>query len=787
MMDQAFIGDLKDTLFAEARCEPASATPYELHNALSKCLMKRIAEPWARGERERAARRRAYYLSAEFLVGRAVFNNLLSLGVLDEVSGALREAGADLNALEEIEDAALGNGGLGRLAACFLDSAATLGYPLDGYGIRYRYGLFRQSFRDGFQEESADDWMRYGDPWSVRRESDAVEVQFADHTVRAVPYDMPVIGWGGKRFSTLRLWQSEPLQAFDFQKFNDQDYDGAVEEKNRAEEISGVLYPNDSEEAGKILRIKQQYFFCSAAVQDILRSFTAAHGSDFSLLPRFCAVQLNDTHPTVAICELIRLLCRNFGADFDGAFSAAQQVFHYTNHTVMAEALEKWDAEIYRKVLPDIWELIERIDEKQQRTFLALGGKFAENLEECRVIKKDAVQMANLAVYGSSTVNGVAKLHTEILKKDVLRQWYELEPEKFQNKTNGVTQRRWLALCNPELSSLITRLLGSDSWITDLSLLQGTAKFADDAGVLDEFISVKQEKKRQLAAYIDKKEGVLLPESFLFDIQAKRLHEYKRQMLNALSILDFYFGLKDGSIRDFTPTAFLFGAKAAPGYVRAKAIIKLINEIGKLVNSDPQTRDFLRVVFVRNYDVSYAEKLVCAANLSEQISTAGTEASGTGNMKFMLNGTPTLGTYDGANVEIVEEAGEQNNYIFGARVEELDRIRATYDPNDVYQSNPRVRRALDALIDGTLGEGKEGVFGELYTSILEGASWHRPDPYFLLYDFGSYQETRLRANREYRNGRDFAKKEFLNMAHAGRFSSDRTVREYARDIWKIDT
>lgn len=786
-MDQAFLRDLKDTLFDRFQCEPASAKPCELHNALSECVMKRIAGTWARSERERSGRRRAYYLSAEFLVGRAVFNNLLSLGIFNDVSDALREAGADLGTLEEIEDAALGNGGLGRLAACFLDSAATLGYPLDGYGIRYRYGLFRQDFRDGFQAESADDWMRYGDPWSVRRESDAVEVKFADHTVRAVPYDMPVIGWGGKHFSTLRLWQSEPVHAFDFQKFNDQDYDGAVEEKNRAEEISGVLYPNDSEESGKILRIKQQYFFCSAAVQDILCGFAAAHGKDCGLLPQLCAVQLNDTHPTVAICEFIRLLCRDFGADFDGAFSAAQQVFHYTNHTVMAEALEKWDADVYRKVLPDIWELIEKIDERQQRTFLALGGKYAENLEKCRVIQKDAVQMANLAVYGSSTVNGVAKLHTEILKKDVLHSWFELEPEKFQNKTNGVTPRRWLALCNPELSSLITRLLGDETWVTDLSLLSRTAKFADDTTVLDEFISVKQEKKRQLAAYIEKKEGVLLPDSFLFDIQAKRLHEYKRQMLNALSILDFYFGLKDGSIRDFTPTAFLFGAKAAPGYVRAKAIIKLINEISRLINADPQTRDLLRVVFVRNYDVSYAEKLVCAANLSEQISTAGTEASGTGNMKFMLNGTPTLGTYDGANVEIVEEAGEENNYIFGARVEELDQIRENYDPNVIYQSNLRVRRALDALIDGTLGEGKEGVFGELYTSILEGASWHRPDPYFLLYDFESYQETRLRANREYRDTQKFAKKEFLNMAHAGRFSSDRTVREYAQEIWKIDT
>ena len=451
----------------------------------------------------------------------------------------------------------------------------------------------------------------------------------------------------------------------------------------------------------------------------------------------------------------------------------------------MAEALEKWDAELYGKVLPEIVGIVKKIDAYQEKAFTALGGTFAENLEACRVLKDDTIHMANLAVYGSATVNGVAKLHTEILKSDVLREWYELAPEKFQNKTNGITQRRWLALCNPELSGLITRLLGGSAWVTELSRLAETAKFADDGAVLDEFAAIKREKKRQLAAYISAKEGAELPEDFLFDIQAKRLHEYKRQLLNALSILDLYFGIKDGTVRDFTPTAFLFGAKAAPGYLRAKAIIKLINEIGKMIDGDPAARGLLRVVFVQNYDVSYAEKLVCAADLSEQISTAGTEASGTGNMKFMLNGTPTLGTYDGANVEIVEEAGMENNYIFGARVEELDRIRETYDPTEIYKNNPRVKRALDALVDGTLSDGGTGMFRELYDSILKGASWHRPDQYFLLRDFEAYQETRLRANRDYRDTRAFARRGFLNMAHAGRFSSDRTVREYAEEIWQI--
>ena len=784
MIDSDFIGEIKRLLSARCRCGLSDARPQELHGALSQYLMDRIAGKWEESEREYDGKKRVYYLSAEFLVGRAVYNNLLALGLTGETERLLHENGASLASLEEIEDAALGNGGLGRLAACFLDSAATMGIPMQGCGIRYRFGLFRQKFEDGFQKETADNWMRFGDPWSVRREGEAVTVRFADQTVRAVPYDMPIIGWGGTHVNTLRLWQSEPENEFDFDAFNNQEYDEAVLEKNRAEDISRVLYPNDSEEPGKLLRIKQEYFFCSAALQDLFRKFAPQCGGNWGKLENLCTLQLNDTHPTVAVCEFIRIL-GEYGVDFEDAFELARKIFHYTNHTVMAEALEKWDAGLYSKVLPEIVGIVEQIGAYQEKTFTALGGAFAENLEACRVLKDDTIHMANLAVYGSATVNGVAKLHTEILKSDVLREWYELAPEKFQNKTNGITQRRWLALCNPELSGLITRLLGGNAWVTELSRLAETAKFADDGAVLDEFAAVKQEKKRQLAAYISAKEGIGLDGAFLFDIQAKRLHEYKRQLLNALSILDLYFGIKEGTIRDFTPTAFLFGAKAAPGYVRAKAIIKLINEIGKMIDGDPTVRDLLRVVFVQNYDVSYAEKLVCAANLSEQISTAGTEASGTGNMKFMLNGTPTLGTYDGANVEMVGEAGMQNNYIFGARVEELDRIRETYDPTEIYENNLRVKRALDALTDGTLDDGGTGLFRELQDSILKGASWHRPDQYFLLRDFESYQETRLRANRDYRDTRAFARRSFLNMAHAGYFSSDRAVREYAEDIWHV--
>ncbi|MCI1955099.1 MAG: glycogen/starch/alpha-glucan phosphorylase [Oscillospiraceae bacterium] len=793
-LDSEFSSEMKRKLLLRSGGAPEAAAPQELHEALSECLMERVAPVWEESRKRYARGRRVFYLSAEFLVGRAVYNNVLALGLTEKARELFKSLGADWNAMEEVEDAALGNGGLGRLAACYMDSAATLGLPVRGYGIRYRFGLFRQKFKNGFQTEQADDWTRYGDPWSVRRERDAATVRYADGAVRAVPYDMPVIGYGGKNVNTIRLWQSEPEEPFDFGKFNGQRYDEAVGRKNRAEDISRALYPNDTTDEGKILRIRQEYFFCSASMQDILHTYTARHGEDFSKLADFCAVQMNDTHPAVAVCELIRLL-EGRGVGFETAFGIARRTFRYTNHTVMAEALETWDEGLYASVLPEICKIIGEIARYQKAEFTRLGGKFAENLAPCAVVtgetardgapEKRTVRMANLAVYASAAVNGVAKLHTEILKNDVLKAWYELYPERFHNVTNGITQRRWLALCNPGLAALITRLLGSRAWVTDLSQLKKLEPFAADGAVLDEFRRIKQEQKRRLSELIARREGAEIPPDFLFDIQAKRLHEYKRQFLNALSILDLYYGIKDGSVRNFTPTAFLFGAKAAPGYVRAKGIIKLINEIARLVDSDPAVRDRLRVAFVQNYDVSYAEKLVPAADLSEQISTAGTEASGTGNMKFMLNGAPTLGTYDGANIEIVERAGLENNYIFGARVEELDRIRETYDPAGIYRSDARVRRVLDALTDGTLDDGGTGVFAELRDSILKGASWHRPDQYFLLYDFNSYREARLRANRDFRDGRAFARKGFLNVANAGYFSSDRSVREYAREIWGL--
>ncbi len=758
------------------------ATPKELHYALSKAVMADIHPNWEASQEAHASQKRAYYLSAEFLMGRAVYNNLYCLGILDEVKAALNEKGVDLNLLEDIEDDALGNGGLGRLAACFLDSAATLDLPLDGYGIRYQYGLFKQYFENGFQKEMPDDWQRFGDPWSIRRDDLAVTVNFARESVRAVPYDMPIIGYKTTNIGTLRLWQSEAIENFNLELFNEQKYDKAVKAKNDAENISKVLYPNDDTDAGKKLRLKQQYFFCSASLQDIIRSYKKTH-SDFSEFADCFAIQLNDTHPTVSIAELIRILMDEEGMKFEDAFAIAQKTFAYTNHTIMAEALEKWGIRLFRSVLPRIYKIIQMIDARLVKDLTAKGVS-AEALEEYRIIDGDRIHMAKLAIYASSAINGVARIHTEILKDTELHCWYELYPERFQNKTNGITQRRWFGLCNQELSGYVTELIG-DKWGTDLTALKELEKYQDDPAVLQKLIDIKAEKKAQLVDYIKEYEGVTLNPSFIFDIQVKRLHEYKRQLLNAFSIIDIYFSLKEGKLPDFTPTAFIFGAKSAPGYYRAKGIIKFINEIANLVNNDPDTKDKLNVLFVTNYRVSYAEKLIPAADVSEQISTAGTEASGTGNMKFMLNGAVTLGTFDGANVEIVEQAGEENNYIFGARVEEIEEIKDSYNPKAIYESNPRIKRVLDTLIDGTFDDNGTGVFKELYTSLLEGASWHKPDNYFLLQDFESYVDAKLRVNADYKNRLAFSKKCLLNIANSGMFSSDRTIQQYADEIWHI--
>ena len=746
------------------------ATAQELHDSLGQAVMMAIHENWSRSKEKRATSRRAFYFSAEYLVGRMVYSNLYNLGILQPLRQAFQDKGIDLACLEEIEDDALGNGGLGRLAACFLDSAATMNLPLSGYGLRYRFGLFKQRFdENGSQRELADDWTKYGDPWSYRRDRHTVRVEFADQTVLAVPYVMPVIGYDTDYVGTLWLWQCEAEQELDFDAFNAQDYIKALDAKNRAEDITRVLYPNDSTYEGKRLRIKQQYVLSSASLQNILRSYKEDHGNDLSAFADFCAIQLNDTHPAMSIPELIRLLEKE-GMSFDASLAIAQRTFSYTNHTIMGEALEKWDLGLLESVVPEIAHIIRRIDERCRAEHPNLF-----------IIRDNQAHMANLSVYVSSYVNGVAKIHSEILKNSLFRDWYAAYPQRFQNKTNGITPRRWLGLSNPELCGLLDSKIGS-GYLKDLDKLAGLRDQIDEMTV-KQFNAIKLEKKRQLCRVIEEQEGVALDPTFIFDVQVKRLHEYKRQLLNALGIMDLYLSIKDGSIRDFTPTAFIFGAKAAPGYRRAKTIIHYVNRIADLINNDPAMNGVMKVVFVQNYNCSYAEHIIPAADISEQISPAGTEASGTGNMKLMLNGAVTLGTLDGANVEIAEQAGRENEYIFGATVEEINMVKPNYNARSFYEANPNLRRAVDTLIDGTVPTDEEQH--ELYTSLLEGASWHKPDQYFLFYDFDSYKKARLAANRDYNDRIAFGRKCLLNVAAAGKFSSDRTIRQYADEIWHI--
>lgn len=757
---------------------------YEVHNAVGEVVMEMYSEQWQKSREKHLSGRRAAYLSMEFLVGRAIQNNLLCLGIYDDVAEVLRnDFGFEMSEFEEIEDAALGNGGLGRLAACFLDSAATLNLPLDGYGIRYKYGLFKQSIVDGFQREEADDWSRNGDPWSERRD-EAVLVSFSGQTVFAVPYDMPIFGCKTDNIGTLRLWQAEPVKEFDFETFNNQNYLEASKEKIFAEDISRVLYPNDDTNEGKKLRLKQQYFFSCASLTDIIRKHKARFGTVDNLADHI-SIQLNDTHPVISIPELIRQLVDYEGYTFEKALEMAGKIFNYTNHTVMQEALEKWWVGLVEELLPRIYEIIIQINESLISDMYNKGVQ-KDKIDRIKIIKGELIHMADMACYASSHINGVAEIHTQILKDTVLADWYSIYPERFLNETNGITQRRWLALCNSELSGLITELLGTDKWTVDLDMLKELEKYGDDEAILRRFIDIKHEKKAQLAGFILEHDNVEIAPTSVYDIQIKRLHEYKRQLLNAFSILWIYYGIKDGIIKNFTPTTFIFGAKSAPGYKRAKAIIKYINEIGRIVSSDPETKNLLNVVFVQNYNVSYAEKLVAAADVSEQISTAGTEASGTGNMKLMLNGAVTLGTYDGANIEIVQEAGEENNYIFGAKVEELEKIVPEYDSRAVFAADPMIRKVVSSLIDGTVSDGGSGDFRELYTSLLDGASWHKPDHYYLLGDLRSYVEAKLRCINDYGTDRiAFARKQWFNMCNAGKFSSDRTIADYAENVWKI--
>lgn len=746
------------------------ATPQELHEALGQAVMMAISDNWSKSKKARMHERKAYYISAEYLIGRLVYSNLFNLGILDEMKELFAQRGVDLAVLEDIEDDALGNGGLGRLAACFLDSAASIDIPLSGYGLRYKFGLFKQSFdENGSQVEKADDWTKFGDPWSYRRYNHTVKIKFPDHTVLAVPYDVPVIGYGTQNVGTLRLWQCEAEQELDFGAFNDQDYLRALDAKNKAEDITRVLYPNDSTWEGKRLRIKQQYVLSSASLQDMIRTFKSAHGGDLRRFAEFYAVQLNDTHPAMSIPELIRLLM-NEGMSFDEAFNVAQKTFSYTNHTVLSEALEKWPLDLMRSVVPEIVEIICRIDQKLRWEHPGLY-----------IVKDNTAHMANLSIYVGSYVNGVAEIHSQILKDDCFKDWYHAYPERFQNKTNGITPRRWIGLCNPELSSLITEKVGGD-FLKDLELLEKLKPQINDE-LVSRFNAIKHQKKEQLCAVIEKHEGIRLNPDFLFDVQVKRLHEYKRQLMNALSIVDIYFRLKEGRLPDFYPTVFLFGAKSAPGYARAKAIIRYINRVAKLINNDPAVSDKLKVVFVQNYNCSYAEHIIPAADISEQISPAGKEASGTGNMKLMLNGAVTLGTLDGANVEIAQEAGMENEYIFGHTVEQINAITPTYRARDLYDSNADLRRAINTLVDGTVPT--DGDQQELFHALLDGTNWHIPDHYYVLLDYASYMDTKLRANHEYKDRMAFGRKCLQNVASAAKFSSDRTIRQYAEEIWHI--
>ena len=746
------------------------ASAQELHEALGQALMMAISENWNNAKRIRMHHRKAYYFSAEYLIGRLVYSNMYNMGILDEMKKLFADRGVDLSILEDIEDAALGNGGLGRLAACFLDSAASTNIPLSGYGLRYRFGLFKQKFdQNGNQVETADDWAKFGDPWSYRRYNHTVKVSFPDQTVLAVPYDVPIIGYGTKNVGTLRLWQCEAEEELDFNAFNDQDYLRALTQKNKAEDITRVLYPNDSTWEGKRLRIKQQYVLSSASLQDMLRTYKSAHGNDLSHFADYYAVQLNDTHPAMSIPELIRLLMAE-GMTFEHSFDIAQKTFSYTNHTVMGEALEKWDLDLMRSVVPEIVEIILRIDEKLKSEHPNLF-----------VVQNNTAHMANLSVYVGTYVNGVAEIHSQILKDDLFHEWYQVYPERFQNKTNGVTPRRWIGLCNPELTQMIKYRIGSD-FLNDLDRISALKPMIDD-DMVRQFNAIKRQKKEQLCKVLQKQEGISLNPDFIFDVQVKRLHEYKRQLLNALSIVDIYFRLKQGELPNFQPTVYLFGAKSAPGYARAKAIIRYINRVAFMINNDPEVADKLKVIFVQNYNCSYAEHIIPAADISEQISPAGTEASGTGNMKLMLNGAVTLGTLDGANVEIVKEAGMENNYIFGATVEDINACKDSYYPRGIYEADHHLRRAVDTLVDGTVPTDDDQR--ELYHALLDGSSWHKADHYYLLLDYAPYMKAKLQANADYADRLSFGRKCLMNVASGAKFSSDRTIRQYAEEIWHI--
>lgn len=758
---------LKNNLRGYYNKEINEATTKEIYNSLVKAVMSNVSSDWKKSKK--TYNKRCGYLSAEFLIGRLIYANLLNLGLLEETKEILEKNGLDINMFEDVEDAALGNGGLGRLAACFLESAATKEIPLDGYGLRYHFGLFKQTFVNGFQNEEADDWLKWGDPFSVLCEDDTRIVEFKDFKVKAIPYDMPVIGYDSKCINTLRLWEAQPVEKFNFKAFDDMHGEEIAKNSFKASEITDVLYPNDNTKEGKLLRLRQEYFMVSASLQDVLAKYKIS-GRPWKEFYKHQIFQLNDTHPVLAIPEFIRLLTKE-GLSFDDSLELAKKTFNFTNHTVMQEALEKWSVDMLEELIPNVLEQIVNIQKALEKEL---------DTNTYYIIRNNTVHMANLAIYVGGKINGVAKIHSNILINDTFKDWYKIYPDKFVNVTNGITPRRWIALNNPKLRDSITNLIG-EGWIKDLTELNKLGDKVHTDKYLKQFKEIRLENKQILSDYIYKHEGIRIPTSFIFDIQIKRLHEYKRQLMNAFSILYLYYELKDGNLKDFKPTAFIFGAKSAPGYYMAKAIIKFINTIADLINNDESVSSKLKVVFVQNYNVSYAEKLVCAADISEQISTAGLEASGTGNMKFMLNGTPTLGTLDGANVEICQEAGPNNNYIFGATVDQVRKIKENYNPNLILDNNPKLKRVVDSLINGTLSDNGSGVFRAIYNNLLTG---NNPDNYLVIADLNSYIEAKLQANKEYDTPL-YYNKCTTNMQSSSKFSSDRSILDYNDLIWKL--
>ena len=804
-----FKRDVRNNVKTLFRKEVEEATPQQLFQAVSYAVKEAIIDDWLATQKqyEKDDPKTVYYMSMEFLLGRALGNNLINMTAYKEVKEALEEMGIDLNVIEDQEpDPALGNGGLGRLAACFLDSLATLGYASYGCGIRYRYGMFKQKIRDGYQVEAPDNWLKDGNPFELRRPEYAKEVRFGGNirveydetgkthfvqenyeSVMAIPYDYPIVGYGNHIVNTLRIWDAEAIVDFQLDSFDRGDYHKAVEQENLAKNIVEVLYPNDNHIAGKELRLKQQYFFVSASIQAAITKFKKKHG-DISKLPEKVTLQMNDTHPTVAVAELMRILLDEENLGWNEAWDITTKCCAYTNHTIMAEALEKWPIDLFSRLLPRIYQIIQEIDRRFVEQVRAQYPGNEEKVKKMAILMDGQVKMAHLAIVAGYSVNGVAKLHTEILKNQELKDFYQMMPEKFNNKTNGITQRRFLMHANPLLADWVTEKLGTKEWITDLSKMSGLKEWLDDEEALKEFMTIKFKNKERLAAYIKEHNGVEVDPRSIFDVQVKRLHEYKRQLLNILHVMYLYNQIKEHPEMSFYPKTYIFGAKASAGYIRAKEIIKLINSVADVINNDRSINGKLKVVFIEDYRVSNAELIFAAADISEQISTASKEASGTGNMKFMMNGAPTLGTMDGANVEIVDEVGIDNAFIFGLSADEVINYEQNggYNPYDIYNNDPDIRRVVDQLVDGTYANGDKEMYRDLYNSLLNNQGGARADMYFILKDFRSYADAQARAMEAYKDTDKWAKMALKNTACCGKFSADRTIQEYVDDIWHLD-